>query len=176
MIFAKTAQAKGRIERLLNTLQSRLPVEFSKRGIRTLTEANLFLEKEYRTLFNQKFVVEPEASSIFTLLSGQTDIDSILCVKHTRKTDAAGKVSFKNRCFQILGNGFPIINARREITVLISPRFGIRVKYNGQVYDTIRYLKPQNKNANMKVPKKVKSIVEPHLQLCHSSRELKAIW
>ena len=49
-------------------------------------------------------------------------------------------------------NGFPIINARREITVLISPRFGIRVKYNGQVYDTIRYLKPQNKNANMKSP------------------------
>ena len=83
-------------------------------------------------------------------LSGQTDIDSILCVKHTRKTDAAETFSFKNRCFQILDNGFPIINARREITVLISPRFGIRVKYNGQVYDTIRYLKPQNKNANMR--------------------------
>ena len=176
MIFAKTPQAKGRIERLWNTLQSRLPVELAKRGIRTLTEANLFLEKEYRTLFNQKFAVEPEAASIFVPLSAQTDIDSILCVKHTRKTDAAGTFSFKNRCFQILDNGFPIINARREITVLISPRFGIRVKYNGQVYDTIRYLKPQNKNANMKVPKKVKTIVEPHLQLRHSSKEWKAIW
>lgn len=58
------------------------------------------------------------------------DLESILCVKHTRKTDAAGTFSFKNRCFQILDQGFPIINARREITVLINPRFGIRVAYD----------------------------------------------
>lgn len=42
MIFAKTPQAKGRIERLWNTFQSRFPIEQAKRGIRTLTEANLF--------------------------------------------------------------------------------------------------------------------------------------
>lgn len=72
--------------------------------------------------------------------------------------------------------GFPIINARREITVLINPRFGIRVAYNGKIYDTIRYLKPQNKNASKKVPKKVRTAVEPHLQLRHSSDEWKAIW
>lgn len=104
------------------------------------------------------------------------DIDSILCVKHMRKTDAAGTFSFKNRCFQILDRGFPIVNARREITVLIHPRYGIRVEYQGRVYDTIRYLKPQNKNANMTVTKKVIETVEPHLQLKHSSEEWKAIW
>lgn len=176
LIFAKTPQAKGRIERLWATLQSRLPVEFAKRGIKTLSEANRFLETEYRELFNQKFSVTPEAGSIFVPLSNGIDLDSILCVKHTRKTDAAGTFSFKNRCFQILDQGFPIINARREITVLINPRFGIRVAYNGQIYDTIRYLKPQNKNASKKVPKKVRTAVEPHLQLRHSSDEWKAIW
>ena len=61
LIFAKTPQAKGRIERLWATLQSRLPVEFAKRGIKTLSEANRFLETEYRKLFNQKFSVTPEA-------------------------------------------------------------------------------------------------------------------
>ena len=176
LIFAKTPQAKGRIERLWATLQSRLPVEFAKRGIKTLSEANRFLETEYRELFNQKFSVTPEAESIFVPLSKGIDLDSILCVKHTRKTDAAGTFSFKNRCFQILDQGFPIINARREITVLINPRFGIRVAYNGQSYDTIRYLKPQNKNASKKVPQKVRKAVEPHLQLRHSSDEWKAIW
>ena len=94
----------------------------------------------------------------------------------TRKTDAAGTFSFKNRCFQILDEGFPIINARREITVLINPRFGIRVEYGGRIYNTIRYLKPQNKNANTEVPQKVSKTVEPHLQLRHSSDEWKAIW
>ncbi|HJB91200.1 MAG TPA: ISNCY family transposase [Candidatus Eisenbergiella merdigallinarum] len=176
LIFAKTPQAKGRIERLWVTLQSRLPVEFARRGIKTLSEANPFLETEYRELFNQKFSVTPEAESIFVPLSKGIDLDSILCVKHTRKTDGAGTFSFKNRCFQILDQGFPIINARREITVLINPRFGIRVAYNGQSYDTIRYLKPQNKNASKKVSKKVRTAVEPHLQLRHSSDEWKAIW
>ena len=112
----------------------------------------------------------------FCSRSRRADLDSILCVKHTRKTDAAGTFSFKNRCFQILDEGFPIINARREITVLVNPRFGIRVKYGGRVYDTIRYLKPQNKNASIKIPQKVRTTVEPHLQLRHSSKEWKAIW
>ena len=66
-----------------------------------------------------------------------------------------GHFRLKNRCFQILDEGFPIINARREITVLINPRFGIRVEYGGRIYNTIRYLKPQNKNANTEVPQKV---------------------
>lgn len=97
-----------------------------------------------------------------------------MCKAH-EKTDAAGTFSFKNRCFQILDEGFPIINARREITVLINPRFGIRVEYGGRIYNTIRYLKPQNKMPIQKFPKSVKT-VEPHLQLRHSSDEWKAIW
>lgn len=176
LIFAKTPQAKGRIERLWVTLQSRLPIEFAKREIKTVSEANRFLEEEYRELFNQKFSVEPEAESIYVPLADGLDLDTILCVKHTRKTDAAGTFSFKNRCFQILDEGFPIINAQREIMVLLSPRYGIRVDYQGRMYDAIRYLKPQNKNASIKVPKKVIKAVEPHLQLRHSSDEWRAIW
>lgn len=158
------------------TLQSRLPVEFAKRGIRNVSDANRFLEEEFRTLFNEKFAVEPEAESIFVPLAETVDIDSILCVKHTRKTDSAGTFSFKNRCFQILDAGFPIIRSGRDITVLMSPRFGIRAVYQGRVYDTIRYLKPQNKNASLKVPKKVIKTVTPHLQLRHSSDAWKKIW
>jgi len=176
LIFAKTPQAKGRIERLWVTLQSRLPVEFAKRGITTVADANRFLEEEYKELFNQRFSVEPEAESIFVPLAEGMDIDTILCVKHKRKTDAAGTFSFKNGCFQILDEGFPIINARKEIEVLLNPRYGIRIAYGGRIYETIRYLKPQNKNASIKVSQKVVKTVEPHLQLRHSSDEWKAIW
>ena len=45
LIFAGSPQAKDRVERLWGTLQSRLPVEFAKRGIQTLAEANRFLEE-----------------------------------------------------------------------------------------------------------------------------------
>ena len=121
------------------------------------------MEEEYKELFNQRFSVEPEAESIFVPLAEGMDIDTILCVKHKRKTDAAGTFSFKNRCFQILDEGFPIINARREIEVLLNPRYGIRIAYGGRIYETIRYLKPQNKNASIKVSKKAVSYT--HLTL-----------
>ena len=173
MIFAKTPQAKGRIERLWVTLQSRLPVEFAKRGIKTITEANKFLE-EYRFIYNRKFSVDPESDSLFVPLNPDIDIDDYLCIKQIRKTDNAGTFSFKNRCFQILDKGFPIISAHREIQVLVNPRFGIRIQYKGKTYDTIRYLKPQNKNASTKVNKKNIQTVMPHL--IHSSDEWKKIW
>ena len=176
LIFAGSPQAKGRVERLWATLQSRLPVEFTKRGFRTLSEANRFLEEAYLDQFNARFAVEAEASSLFVPVRETIDLDAILCVKHTRKTDAAGVFSFKNRCFQILDAGFPIVSARKEITVLIHPNRGIRVEYQGRTYDTIRYMKPQNKNANTKVPRKVVSTVTPHVELRHGSEEWKRIW
>ena len=43
IIHAHSPQAKGRIERLWDTLQSRLPVEFRIRGITAVEEANIFL-------------------------------------------------------------------------------------------------------------------------------------
>ena len=153
-LFLQRLQAKGRIERLWVTLQSRLPVEFAKRGITTVSEANRFLETEYRELFNQRFAVE-RSRVYFCLCRKDLNLDSILCVKHTRKQMQPGHFRLKIGVFKSLDEGFPIINARREITVLINPRFGIRVEYGGRIYNTIRYLKPQNKNANTEVPQKV---------------------
>lgn len=174
MIFAKTPQAKGRIERLWDTLQSRLPVELAMRNITTISEANKFLETEYKNIFNNKFAVPAIDSSIYVPLKNGIDIDTILCVKHSRKTDNAGAFSFKNRCFQILDRGFPIISSRKEIQILISPRFGIRVKYKNRIYETIRYLKPQRKDAKKSVHKKAITSVKPHL--IHSSDKWKKIW
>lgn len=174
MIFAKTPQAKGRVERLWDTLQSRLPVELAMRNITTVEQANEFLATEYRAIFNNKFATPAAGSSLYVPLINDVDIDTILCVKHTRITDNAGAFSFKNRCFQILDEGFPIISSRKEIQVLINPRFGIRVQYNDKIYETIRYIKPQRKNAKKSVTKKAIESVKPHL--LHSSDEWKKIW
>ena len=76
MIFAKTPQAKGRIERLWVTLQSRLPVEFAKRGIKTITEANAFLA-QYRFIYNRKFSVAAEAESLFVPLTPTVDLEEV---------------------------------------------------------------------------------------------------
>lgn len=174
MIFAKSPQAKGRIERLWDTLQSRLPVEFARRGIRTIEEANRYLSEEFMVRFNQKFSVKAGGEPLWVPLLDSVDIDTILCIKKTRKTDGAGCFSFQGRCFRIDNGGYPIVPAKKPVTVLISPRMGIRVQYGDRVYETIRYLKPERKNANRTVKPKVKKAVLPHLQ--HGSDRWKQIW
>ena len=129
-------------------------VELAIRNITTVTEANRFLETEYKAIYNRRFAVAAAQDSLFVPLINPDKIDDILCVKHERKTDNAGTFSFKGRCFQILDKGFPIISKAKAIQVLISPRSGIRVVYNGHTFETIRYLKPQNATTRKKPKKK----------------------
>ena len=56
-IAALTPQAKGRVERLFETLQDRLVAELDLAKIRTIDEANRFLETHYIDLFNRDFAV-----------------------------------------------------------------------------------------------------------------------
>jgi hypothetical protein len=174
IIFARTSWAKGRIERLWDTLQSRLPVEFARRGIRTIEEANRFLSEEYLVRHNRKFAVESEGESIFVPLRSNIDIDTILCIKKKRKTDASSCFSFKGRLFKIDTQGYPLVPARKEIEVLLGPRVGMKVCYKDQVYEAIQYMKPERKDANLTVRPKVKKVVQPHL--VHGSDKWKEIW
>ena len=174
IIFAKTSWAKGRIERLWDTLQNRLPVEFARRGIKTIEAANRFLAEEYLSRYNRKFAVEPAGESIFVPLRADIDIDTILCIKKKRKTDAASCFSFKGRTFKINTEGYPLVPARKEVDVLVGPRIGIKVHYQDHTFETIQYLKPERKDASLVVRPKVKKTVKPHL--IHSSDKWKRIW
>lgn len=57
-ILALTPQAKGRVERLNQTLQGRWPKEFKLRGIGDITTANQHI-KEFINEFNEEFGVKP---------------------------------------------------------------------------------------------------------------------
>jgi len=61
-IFALSAEAKGRIERLFGTLQDRLIAELCLAGIRTMEEANEFLESTFIKAFNRRFAVSSRQS------------------------------------------------------------------------------------------------------------------
>jgi len=55
LILAQSPQAKGRIERLWQTLQDRLISEMRLRGISTKDEANAYLQQEFIPEFNARF-------------------------------------------------------------------------------------------------------------------------
>lgn len=148
LIPARSPQAKGRIERCWQTLQSRLPVEFAMRGIETVDEANEFLE-EYIYTFNMQFAVEPQAKkSLFRKLDKTVNLDYILCIKDTRKIDAGLTFSYKNRTFKIAGEiGAARLNAGTRVNILVNPAYGIKAEYKNIVFDVFRFIPGRKKKA-----------------------------
>jgi len=137
IIKAKTAQGKGRIERLWETLQSRLPVEFKIRGINTMEAANSFLV-EFMKRFNERFAVLPEnPQSAFRQPDSGMDLDAILCIKKQRVLIDGSAFSYDGDYFQLMKNGVKAtISHKANITVLDSYKTGIRASYAGKVYET----------------------------------------
>lgn len=58
-IYARSPQAKGRVERLWGTLQDRLVAELRLAGAKTVAAANAVLER-YRPVHNRRFAVPPQ--------------------------------------------------------------------------------------------------------------------
>ena len=101
MIPAYSPQARGRSERAFRTWQGRLPQELRIRNIKTLEEANRFLEKEYIKEFNSRFAVEAkEEGSAFTPYFGD-GLDRIFSIQSERAVNRDNTVRFKNLVLQI---------------------------------------------------------------------------
>jgi transposase len=142
LIKARSPQAKGRVERLWDTLQGRLPIEFAMAGIATVDAANSFFA-DYLREFNNTFAVEPEESIMaYRPVSPALNIENILCVVEKRGFDNGGVFSFHNRSY-LLSCTDRLLPKKGSIDVLISPLFGIRAAYMGVIYEVASYIKPE---------------------------------
>ena len=132
MFPANSPQAKGRVERLWETLQSRLVTEFRINKIKTIEDANAFFP-EYIKIYNSKFAVKPaNKNSMFLKLPKKYNLDELLCVRFERTIDNAGVFSINNSKFQIMDKSLP---PKTKIQVYLSKKIGMRVKSNNKVYD-----------------------------------------
>jgi hypothetical protein len=102
-ILAHSAEAKGRVERMFETLQDRLVKELRLANIKTIKEANHFLQ-EYIVKFNAKFaVLANRQGDLHKNLTKQTkdNLDNILSVQNTRVVNNDYTVRFNNHYFQL---------------------------------------------------------------------------
>lgn len=101
IIHANSPQAKGRIERLFKTFQDRVVKEMRLRGVKTIEEANNFLD-EYLPGFNRRFSKEPANNTDTHRPVGKIDLDAILCFKqeHVLRNDYT--VMHGRKIYQIL--------------------------------------------------------------------------
>lgn len=83
-IAAHSPQAKGRVERCFGTLQDRLVKALRKAKVRTLEQANAYLEEVFLPLWNQRFVRPPASTAEGHRRLEKLDLSSILSVVEPR--------------------------------------------------------------------------------------------
>lgn len=95
-------QAKGRVERLNQTLQSRLPIELRLQGITTIGAANEFLNS-YIKEFNEKFALPlNHIKSVFEIQPSNEKINLILAVLCERTVDTGHYLRHSNQYYRML--------------------------------------------------------------------------
>jgi len=90
-------QAKGRVERVIQTLQGRLAPELKLAGIDNLDDANKFLTKYIKQL-NQRFAINfSKTNTIFGKAPAKAERNLILAERSTRTVDGGNVVRYRGK-------------------------------------------------------------------------------
>jgi hypothetical protein len=101
VIHAHSPAAKGRVERLFQTLQDRLVKELRLAGAATLVEANQVLQR-YLPVYNQRFRVQAaEPTDLHRRVPAGLDLNSVLCLKTQRRLNADSTVQHEGRVYLV---------------------------------------------------------------------------
>ena len=102
-IAAHSPQAKGRIERLFETLQDRLVKEMRLAGIDSIAAANHFLEMHFLPEWEQRFTVAPRnARNAHRRLGREQRLEEILSVRVARRVAQDHTVSWDGNRWGVL--------------------------------------------------------------------------
>jgi len=104
LISAHSPQAKGRVERLFETLQDRLVKELRLRNISGIEAANNFLKKTYIADFNNRFSVIPaKDTDLHRSLTehDKANLDKIFSIQSQRQVKNDFTIQFKNSWYQL---------------------------------------------------------------------------
>jgi len=153
-ITAHSPQAKGRVERMFETLQDRLVKEMRLKSISTIKEANEFL-KEYIPKFNAKFAVAPQRRNNLHKKLNKTTKDRLLqifSVQNTRVVMNDYTIMFKTKYFQ-LDREQPTTVYKKNI-VIVEEHLDDTIKFNLKGHYLNYKVLPERprKQINIKLP------------------------
>jgi hypothetical protein len=103
------SQAKGRVERMFWTLQSRIPVLLRLAGVTTIEQANEYL-KQYLPRFNKRFGLDySRMQSVFEDKLTQEKANLTLAVLTRRTVDNGHSIRFSNKYYRTINQaGLPV--------------------------------------------------------------------
>jgi len=154
LITAHSPEAKGRIERMFETLQDRLVKELRLAGIATIEQANKFLQ-EYIPKFNAKFAVIPvRRKNLHKTLSKKTEekLPQIFSIQNKRKVNNDYTVMFKNDFYQL--NDTQPTTVYKKDTVIVEEHLNgkVEINLNGHYLHYLKLPKKPEKEINVKLP------------------------
>lgn len=120
---SSTPEVKGRIERLFQTLQSRLIVEMRLKGIESVEQANEFI-KSYQKEFNDQFSL-PYNHTIdaFEKQIDYDKINEVLATVSRRKTDNGGCIKYNNKYYKFYKDDGSQVVPKPKTNCLIIKKF-----------------------------------------------------
>lgn len=125
-IAAHSPQAKGRVERSFGTAQDRLVKGLRVAGVRTLEEANQYLEAEFLPWWNQHLVVAPaSAVDAHRPLEKDHDLAATLATVETRQVSNDYTIQFYGQWYRI--ERASIVAGLRGAAVRVEQRLDGRV-------------------------------------------------
>jgi len=135
IICAHTPQAKGRVERVNQTLQDRLVKELRLRKISRLEEANRYLP-EFMADFNRKFAVLPASQDdAHRPLLPREYLEQILVVKEKRVLSKSLTLSYDRVVYQIVTKRPTYTMRGTAVVVCENSRGEIAILYKGKKLD-----------------------------------------
>jgi hypothetical protein len=154
MIYAKSPQAKGRVERFNRTLQDRLIKALRQEGISNIAEANKYLQEVFIDQFNQRFRVNLESADVHRGVEGY-QLENIFCYKTTRQVRNDYTINLSGGYIQLLIGNNPLPRPKQDVTVSMWLNGEMHIYFNGQELNfTVLKSKPAKKGYKLhKVPK-----------------------
>jgi len=132
IICANTPQAKGRVERVILTLQDRLPKEMRLLKISSWQDGNAYLPT-FIQHFNQRFALPPRSSvDAHRPLTSQDNLDTILTWQEQRIVSKNLTVQFDNVVYQIQTERPSYALRKASITVCVNAHHNVTLLYKGQ--------------------------------------------
>ena len=160
IICANSPQAKGRVERVIQTLQDRLPKELRLRDISNMTKGNAYLP-EFLQDFNQRFAVEARSSvNAHRPLTPKEDLARILTWQETRTLSKNLTLQFEKVVYQIQTQRPSYALRNAQVTVCVNHREQITILYRGQALSYSIY-KQQTKQAEIVSTKQLDAALKP---------------
>lgn len=128
-------QGKGRVERLNQTVQSRLAFDMSFAQIQTIEEANQFL-KEWIVKYNKRFG-NKASESVFEKAPTPSTLNILLARVATRIFDSGHHIRFNNHHYLPVENGKDLYFTRKSEALVIQGLDGnIYINVDNKIYSS----------------------------------------